>query len=79
MSRITTSEMKNQKTVVHRVSETIIDNIRYAVRDVMTRDLLHVEQTLVFGQIRYIFNINTMWELPSSVLWLKFPCLSCRR
>lgn len=36
----------------------IIDNIRYAVRHVTT---------LVFGQIRYIFNIHTMWELCSKM------------
>lgn len=54
--------------VIQRVSEVTVDNIKYAVRDVLTIDLLHVEKIPVFGQIKYILNIDTMLVLCSKML-----------
>ena len=54
--------------VIQRVSEMTVKNVKYAVRDVFTLDLLHVEKIPVFGQIKYILNINTMWVLCSKML-----------
>ena len=54
--------------VIQRVSEVTVDNIKYSVRDVLTIDLLHVEKILVFGQIKNILNIDTMWVLCSKIL-----------
>lgn len=34
----------------------------------LTLDLLHVEKIPVFGHIKYILNIDTMWVLCSKIL-----------
>lgn len=54
--------------VIQRVSEVTLDNIKYAVRDVLTLDLVHEEKIPVFGQIKYILNIDTTWYLCSKIL-----------
>ena len=54
--------------VIQRVSEVTVDSIKYAVRDVLAIDLLHVEKIPFFGQIKYILNIDTMWVLCSKIL-----------
>lgn len=53
---------------IQRVSEVIINNVKYAVKDVFLIDQLHSEKMSLFFQIKYIFNINTMWFLCGKVL-----------
>lgn len=69
--------------VIQRVSEVTVDNIKYAVRDVLTLDLVHEEKNPVFVQIKYILNVDTMWYLCGKILDplsfdLHFPCISCK-
>ena len=54
--------------VSQRVSEIELDNIKYAVGDVLVLDLLETEQIPVFVQIKYIINIDTMWVLCTKLL-----------
>lgn len=61
-------DVELESKVIQRVSEMNVDNKKYAVRDVLTLDLLHVEKIPVFGQIKYILNIDTMWVLCSKIL-----------
>lgn len=64
----TFKDVELEGKVIQRVSEVIVDNMKYAVRDVLTIDLLHAEKIPVFGQIKYILNIDTMWVLCSNIL-----------
>ncbi len=48
---------------IQRVSEVTVNNVKYAVRDV-----LHSERIPLFWQIKYIFNIDTMWLLCGKML-----------
>ena len=51
-----------------RVSEVTIDNVKYAVKDVFVIDVVHSERIPLFWQIKYIFNIDTMWILCGKML-----------
>ncbi len=54
-----------EKAIQH-VSE--VNNVKYAVRDVFVIDVLHSEHIPLFWQIKYIFNIDTMWLLCGKML-----------
>ena len=53
-------DLELEGKAIQRVSEMTVNNVKYAVRDVFTLDLLHIEKIPVFGQIKYILNIGTM-------------------
>lgn len=53
---------------IQRVSEVTVNNVKYAVRDVFVIDVLHSERIPLFWQIKYIFNIDTMWILCGKML-----------
>lgn len=53
---------------IQRVSEVTVNSVKYAVRDVFVIDALHSERILLFWQIKYIFNIDTMWILCGKML-----------
>lgn len=62
------SSLELKDKVSQRVSELTLDNIKYATGDVVPLDLVHVEKTPVFVQIKYILNIDTMWVLCCKML-----------
>lgn len=43
-------------------------NIKDIVRDVLVIDLLHAEKIPMFGQIKKILNIDSVWMLCSKIL-----------
>lgn len=61
-------EVEFDGKIMQRVSQLTADNIKYTVSDVLTLDLLHVEKIPVFGQIKYILNIDDTWVLCSKIL-----------
>lgn len=65
---------------IQHVSEVTANNVKYAVRDVFVIDVLHSERIPPFWQIRFIFNIDTMWILFGKMLVpLSYDSLSCRQ
>ncbi|MEQ2195951.1 hypothetical protein XENOCAPTIV_020933 [Xenoophorus captivus] len=54
--------------VFQRVSELTINSVNYAIKDVFLIDVLHTEAVPLFWQIKYIFNIDTIWILCGKML-----------
>lgn len=50
------------------VFEVIVNNVKYAVKDVFVTDILHSEIIPLFWQIKYILNIDTMLILCGKLL-----------
>lgn len=62
------SEVDSAKKAFQRVSEVIVNSVKYCVRDVFVIDVLHSEKIPLFWQIKYIFNIDTMWVFCGKIL-----------
>ena len=58
----------HEDNAIQRVSKLILNNVKYAVKDVFLIDEVHSEKISLFFQIKYIFNINTIWLLCGKVL-----------
>ncbi|CAI5657830.1 unnamed protein product [Oreochromis niloticus] len=62
------SEVDSAKKAFQRVSEVIVNSVKYCARDVFVIDVLHSEKIPLFWQIKYIFNIDTMWVFCGKIL-----------
>lgn len=62
------SDVNFEEKTLQRVTEVVINNVKYSVKDVFVVGHVHSENIPLFFQIKYIVNIDTDWALCGKLL-----------
>lgn len=53
---------------LQRVKEVCVNNVKYSTKDVFVIDVVHTEEVPLFFQVKYVFNVDTLWILCGKLL-----------